>query len=61
MKRLYDDATSGLGKIQFIALGVGTQTPVVSLTQLTNENIRSAIDPLRTVVSGTQLKVYTRF
>lgn len=61
LKRLYDDSTAGLWKIQYIAVGTGTQSPSTSLSQLNNENIRAAISPLRTTVSGTQLKVYATF
>lgn len=61
IKRLYDDSTAWLGKIKYIAVWVSTQAPAVWLTQLSNENIRAEVDSTRTTLSGTQLKVYSRF
>lgn len=61
LKRLSDDTTTGLWKIQHIAIGIGTQTPSVGLSQLNNENLRSAVDTIRTVFSWTQIKVYASF
>lgn len=61
IQRLFDDTTSELGKIKYIAVWISTATPTVGRTQLVSENIRAAIDPTRTTNSGTQVKVYARF
>lgn len=60
-QRMMDDTTSELWKIKYIAVGISTATPTTGRTQLVNENIRAPIDAIRTVVSGTQIKVYARF
>lgn len=62
VQRLYDDVTSGLWVIKYIAIG-DDATPAASITDtiLNNETKRELIITASTIQTTTSVKVYARF